>query len=316
MANDRDPNFAEARPIEVNEPVPGRASTPVHVSYGPDRRPSGLGTVLASGALAFLLGGAGAWAYLNYLDPIVGKQRSEARQAKGQESQAGSPAPGTERAGGQSLRQARPAPGGRGSRRKDGGAPPDLEPLNKRISSLEDLPRKVEAMEARVGALPTKIDQEGRKITTLMADVEGVRTQLTSLRTEMPPKGVIEAAARSARPAAGAASEPPRQIAPPAGSSLQPGVDLFNQKKYNQAADFFLGLTRKNPDDARNWYYAALAKGLATRDWKGEVEKLVAEGAQREKAGTPERSEIDAAFSDLTSETGKDWLAFYRRGAH
>ena len=93
MANDRDPNFAEARPIEVNEPVPGRASTPVHVSYGPDRRPSGLGTFLAAGALAFLLGGAGAWAYLNYLDPIVGKQRSEARQAKGQESQAGSPAP-------------------------------------------------------------------------------------------------------------------------------------------------------------------------------------------------------------------------------
>ena len=54
--------------------------------------------------------------------------------------------------------------------------------------------------------------------------------------------------------------EPPREISPPVGSSLQPGVELFKQKKYDQASEFFDGLTRTKPDDARAWYYAALAR--------------------------------------------------------
>ena len=41
-------------------------------------------------------------------------------------------------------------------------APPDLEPLNQRISALEDLRRKLQALDARVSSLPTKIDDEGR----------------------------------------------------------------------------------------------------------------------------------------------------------
>ena len=49
--------------------------------------------------------------------------------------------------------------------------------------------------------------------------------------------------------------------------------------------------------------------------WKGETERLVTQGVDREKAGKPSKSQIDAAFADLTPETGKDWLAFYRRRA-
>jgi hypothetical protein len=105
----------------------------------------------------------------------------------------------------------------------------------------------------------------------------------------------------------------PREIEPPRNVLLQPGIDLFRQKKYDQASEAFDSLTRTNPDDARVWYFAALSRGLATRDWKGQTEKLVTEGVEREKAGTPEKSQIDSAFADLTAETGKDWLAFYRR---
>jgi len=159
-----------------------------------------------------------------------------------------------------------------------------------------------------------------------MADVAGMRDQVTSLRTELPTKGVGETKTAKAeqppagtpgaeQPRAGTSTEAPREISPPVGSSLQPGVELFKQKKYDQASEFFDGLTRTKPDDARAWYYAALARGLATRDWKGEAEKLVNEGVNREKAGKPEKSEIDSAFSNLTTETGKDWLAFYRRRA-
>ncbi len=98
-------------------------------------------------------------------------------------------------------------------------------------------------------------------------------------------------------------------------SLLQAGVELFQKKNYDEASEFFAGLSKTQPDDARVWYYAALSRGLATRDWKGETERLVTQGVDREKAGKPDKSQIDAAFADLTSETGKDWLAFYRRRA-
>ena len=74
-------------------------------------------------------------------------------------------------------------------------------------------------------------------------------------------------------------------------------------------------LPRPNRTTRSVWYYAALSRGLATRDWKGETERLVTQGIEREKAGKPDKAKIDAAFEDLTPETGKDWLAFYRRRA-
>jgi hypothetical protein len=317
MTNDHEESLVERRPIEVSmQPPPGRATTPVRAQLVANTRQSGgAGTVLASGALAFLLGGAGAWTYLNYLDPVIGGKRLAVQQAKGEE-------PGIN-----------PAMTGLVSRVDEistkldrlqldvdhvskNATPPDLAPIDKRLSLLEGLPRKVEAMDARVSALPAKIDQEGRKITTLMADMEGVRNQVISLRSELPMKGISETAARSERPGTETTSEPPREIAPPVALSLDRGIELFKQGKYDQASESFASLTRSHPDDARSWYYAALARGLATRDWKGETEKLVTEGVNRESAGKPEKSQIDSAFSDLTSTTGKEWLAFYRRRVH
>jgi hypothetical protein len=193
-------------------------------------------------------------------------------------------------------------------------APADLEPINKRIASLEGLPRKVEALEARLGSLPPKLDEENRKVTTLMADVAGMRDQVTSLRTELSTKALGKPGSAATEKAT-QSSEPPREFTPPLSGSLGSSMELFQQKKYKEASESFERLTAERPDDARVWYYAALARGLATRDWKGQTETLVTEGVKREKAGAPARAEIDAAFSDLTPESGKDWLAFYRRRA-
>jgi hypothetical protein len=41
----------------------------------------------------------------------------------------------------------------------------------------------------------------------------------------------------------------------------------------------------------------------------------VKKGIERERAGTPPADQIDAAFSILTPDTGKDWLATYRKRA-
>ena len=96
---------------------------------------------------------------------------------------------------------------------------------------------------------------------------------------------------------------------------LTPGIEQFEKKQYKEAFESFSNLAQSKPEDARVWYYAALARGFATGDWKDETEKLVMRGVEREKAGSPPKAEIDATFSGLTRETGKDWLSFYRRRA-
>lgn len=56
-----------------------------------------------------------------------------------------------------------------------------------------------------------------------------------------------------------------------------------------------------------------LVSRRSSRD--GKTAELVQTGIEREKAGTPSSSEIDAGFRDLTPATGKDWLAAYRQSA-
>jgi len=98
-------------------------------------------------------------------------------------------------------------------------------------------------------------------------------------------------------------------------AKMTQGIDLFKERKYKDAYSHFEKLEQSNPDDARVWYYAALSRGLALRDWKDDSDtaRLVKKGVEREKAGTPPGPEIDAAFRDLVSETGKEWLEYYRK---
>jgi hypothetical protein len=90
---------------------------------------------------------------------------------------------------------------------------------------------------------------------------------------------------------------------------------FFDQRKYAEALKLCRDLEESMASDARVWYYAALATGFTTNDWRGEAERLVKMGIDREKAGTPNRTMIDDEFADLTAETGKDWLAGWRKRA-
>ena len=192
----------------------------------------------------------------------------------------------------------------------EGAGPPDVRAI------------AIDALGLRVSSLSGKVDQDSRKITTLTADLEGMRNQVASLRNnihnsasaEKPSSRGEKPSDKAEEPRTAILSEPPREIPPPV-RLLQAGVDYFQKKNYAKASEIFAGLSKTRPDDARVWYYAALLRGLATRDWKGETERLVTQGVDREKAGKPSKSQIDAAFADLTTETGKDWLAFYRRRA-
>ena len=328
METDRDPTFEDRQseqsaahgPIRVESRPSGRVQP--HVSSGP-----GFGTILTSCLLALVMGGVGAWGYLDYLRPMIAKRQAQTAQPETQTSESKAPeitARLDDLGGKLDTLQARV------DRLPKAVSPQDLEPLKERLAVLEDLAKKVDSLSLRVNSLPGKVDQDSRKITTLAADLQGVRNEVTSLRNNIQsssnkatPSDKTDARSnRTETPSTTgadsrslAANEPPREIPPPVRSMLQGGVEFFQNKHYDEASEFFNSLAKAQPDDARVWYYAALARGLSTRDWKGETEQLVSKGVELEKAGKPDKEKINAAFTDLTTETGKDWLAFYRRKA-
>jgi hypothetical protein len=93
------------------------------------------------------------------------------------------------------------------------------------------------------------------------------------------------------------------------------GAALLREGKYAAAREVFVTLVQNYPNDARLWYFAALANGLASGDWAGESERMVRQGLACEQRGSPKRSDIDAQFSTLTKDQGKDWLEEWRKRA-
>jgi TolA-binding protein len=315
MATDKDPILGEKQPIEFSPPPKLHVET--HGS-NPSRSGSSsgkvLGTLLTSGVLAFLFGGGGAWGYLTYIQPMLKPQQDQSQRPTVTESASGAQSPVLSRIAELSgkLDQLQ----SRVDHLPRALTTTDLEPLNHRLTALDDLRGKVQALDSRVNPLASKLEEDNRKITTMTADIGGVRKQVSSLQTELATKLKAEKPSlKRDTMLAETSHERPGEIEPPRKDLLQPGIEHFRQKKYDQASEAFDSLARTKPDDARVWYFAALSRGLATRDWKGQTEKLVTEGVEREKAGTPEKSQIDSAFADLTVETGRDWLAFFRRRA-
>jgi TolA-binding protein len=186
---------------------------------------------------------------------------------------------------------------------------PDLEPLQAKIN---DVAKAAET----AGALSKKVDALDERIASLDKSLATVRDETNALRDE-----VKKVSAPATAPAAASTEPKPETTPEPAkpaladAAALAPAVDLFKEGKYKEASDAFQKLATSHPDDARGWYYAALATGLATRNWQGETIRLVTKGVEREKAGTPKTADIDAAFRDLTATTGKDWLSYYRKTA-
>jgi len=315
-----DPVFKEDRPGGIRVTMPEHQAGPVSEIHEVERTGgTGLGTILTSAFLAFLFGGAGAWAYQNYLAPRLARQVPEAGQPAAQE-------PGAD----QSKLLARVDDlSGRIDQLKtrvdsppkaSPGPAPDIEPLKQKVAAVDDLSKRIQSVEEKLNDLPKRIDQEGNQITTLTARLEEVSNRMEGLGKEAGKEaGAEDRKQGGAREAMKPVSETINQLAKSAEDTAQgsfgAGAELFKQKKYKEASDFFNTLDKVDQDDARVWYYAALSRGFATGDWKGETERLANRGVEREKAGTPAKAEIDSTFSELTRETGKDWLDFFRRRA-
>ncbi len=166
---------------------------------------------------------------------------------------------------------------------------------------LDSLNSKLEVVSKGEGLAPApKVEAIDKKVAEMAQTLEAMKADLAAK-----PASTTITPAPVATAAAAAEADP----------AMDQAVALFKQGKFAEARDAFTRLQAAAPDDARVWYFSALANGLATRNWKGESEKLVAAGVAKEKAGSPDKAKIDAAFADLTTLTGKDWLAYYRKSA-
>ena len=177
-------------------------------------------------------------------------------------------------------------------------APPDLALLRKRIDDLVGESQKLSPLPATFQALRQRVD-------ALDKGQNALRTEVAALPKQ------IEASFNTLKDAV--ASRPSPDPVSPVDISRDLGAELFRAGKYAAAREVFLALVQNEPNDARLWYFAALASGLTSGNWAGEAERMVRQGLACEQRGEPKRTDIDAQFSTVTKEQGKDWLEEWRK---
>ncbi len=199
-----------------------------------------------------------------------------------------------------------------------------LDELSKQVHTLPSISQGLASLMARVDLVEKERKPASHEVASTNPRASASASHEKEPATTGSPFATTDSGATSPPPL----SEPERRdtsapiIQPIEGKDdpLSQGADLFKQGKYQDALGIFTQLTKNEPDDARIWYFAALSRGFATRQWTGETLRLVQKGVAREKAGTPSTAEIDAAFRGLSTENvksdnGKKWLEFYRQTA-
>lgn len=213
---------------------------------------------------------------------------------------------------------------------------PDPAELDKLKGTMEDLSQRVAALQTKVdagppavdltpiegkvaevakgvGAMPGRVETLERRAGDFDKAIESIRSEVAANRgrSAIPPAPTL---AVDPEPAKAAPRATPRSEGP-APKALAGAVDLYKQGRYAQARDAFATLRQAGPDDARVWYYSALATGFAANQWRGEPEQLVNKAIELEKTGKPNAYQIDATFADLSPPGAKAWLDGYRKRA-
>ena len=304
-------------------------------------RPSGWMPLLIVAAASLVFGMAGAWGYMHFLGP---KNPDSSQGSKSDDSGGGgsggggdsrskSRSKGSAKSGGASgSDSASEIPGFTSAKDADtltkqiqhiSGR---IDQLNQRIDRMDgsrgEPPSGLRTLQVKVGELAREVDD----LAGLPADLGRLEEAIEGLKLQ------VQAGRATDTPPA-APSTPkmtvPRDVLPPAARSsandpavidlrtmpeaaLRQGMERFRRGEYAEARDVFRKLTEDHPEDARAWYFEALANGLASGSWGGETARLVREGLAREQAGTPSTAAIDGALAGLGEVQGRDWLRAYR----
>jgi hypothetical protein len=178
--------------------------------------------------------------------------------------------------------------------------PPDLSPLRTRIDDLVKESQRLSALPATFQSLRQRVDALDKGLNALRTEVAAVPKHLDASLNALKDAMVSRSA-----------PDQVRQV----DMARDFGAALFREGRYAAAREVFLALIENHQNDARLWYFAALANGLTSGEWTGESERMVRRGLECEQGGRPKRSDIDAQFSTVTKEQGKDWLEDWRRRA-
>jgi TolA-binding protein len=269
---------------------------------------SGIGVVLLAVLLSVPCGALGAWAYLTY-----GHSAEAAAKAAPVAEAPASPervVPAVPPASAEDVKQVskqmealadrfdhlqerfaaipRPEP------------PPDMTELKAQMENLQRDDATFCALPARIGALSDRLSELERSVAALRAASTPTDAQVK--KTSAPTRAALTV------PAAVTSN-----VSLVEDLALSDGISLFKRGRYADALALFGKLEEALPADARVWYFAALSNALATSDWRGETERLVRKGLEQERAGAIGTARINAAFTDLTAATGRDWLASQRK---
>lgn len=188
---------------------------------------------------------------------------------------------------------------------------PDLKPLD----------AKIDAIAKRIDAAPMGLDEKLSKATAgqanLLAKLDAITAQTgkfeKALAAEKANVSALQAKVKALSEATSVPAATVASTAPAANTDADftKAADLFKKSQFAAAKDLFAKLQEGSPNDARVWYYSAMANGFATNLWTGETERLVSKGMELEKAGTPDLAKINATFTDLAA-SAKGWLDSYR----
>jgi len=189
--------------------------------------------------------------------------------------------------------------------------PPEVASIQVRLADLAEMTNGLMPLTSKVAHLTSRVSELSSVLSAVREDVSSLQSHAG--RLPRPTSAGLESNEDDA-------VEPTAAVPPPDANKkrddsdlLSRGSALFRAGRYKEARDVFDKLVLSDPEDARVWYFAALSDGFATGDWTDSAARLVEKGIAREQAGTPPSAEIDAAFKSLTTATGKDWLAAYRK---
>ena len=156
----------------------------------------------------------------------------------------------------------------------------------------------------KLATVGEKVLQHGSRLEILQREIQVLRSRLDS-STPSISKGLVEKseAINPSEPLPVVNQQSSRRL-----TRSRQGLRLLEEGQYDSARREFQRLEATLAGDARVWYFAALAVGLASGDWNDEAKDLAERGIECERAGTPSSGVVDSTLATRGPAEGKAWL--------
>jgi len=154
--------------------------------------------------------------------------------------------------------------------------------------------------------LPERLRHHEQEFDKFREEFRVIRAQVDALQGGPKPAGAVR---RNGHSGSSPPGSPEASISP----SMKEGIERLERGQYAEARLTFVRLQVAQPDDARVWYFSALAEALTSGSWDREPKRLADKGLECERAGHPSTAEIDAALATSVAIKGQEWIASLRR---